>query len=314
MALELNQIYQGTSQVLLREIAADSVACAVWSPPYHVGKNYEEGQSLEDWLGMLREVVQEHYRLLTPGGFMVVNIADILAFPDASMPRIQATSKHRSPITAQMVLDAKTAYPEMNRYQLAEHLGCSEQTVDRRLNGNNIRGGKYASQTRVYLSGAQIERIAYEAGLYLYDRRIWHKDAAWENSKWHSVSYRAVDEFEYLYIFWKPGETQVKRSRLTKQEWTTWGSRAVWRIPSVRSNRDHEAKYPIDLPRRVIRLLSDPGDVILDCFLGSGTTAVAAIQEDRQFIGIEMVEKYVRLARRNIAEAQLKRNEHHEVS
>jgi hypothetical protein len=104
------------------------------------------------------------------------------------------------------------AHPEMNRYQIAALLGCSEQTVDRRLNGNNIRGGKSEPQTRVKLTGGILEECALEAGFYLYDRRIWVKDAAWENSRWHTISYRAVDEFEYIYIFWKPGVTKVDRA------------------------------------------------------------------------------------------------------
>ncbi|CAN5308938.1 hypothetical protein BH18ACI2_BH18ACI2_08920 [soil metagenome] len=131
---------------------------------------------------------------------------------------------------------------------------------------------------------------------------MWVKDAAWENSRWASLSYRAVDEFEYLYIFWKPGITKVDRARLTKDEWRDWGSRGVWTIPSVRANDDHEAKFPVELPRRVIKLFTDPRDIVLDCFLGSGTTAVAALQEGRQFIGIESEEQYVNLATQQIEE------------
>ena len=96
-----------------------------------------------------------------------------------------------------------------NRYKLAAHFGCSEQTIDRRLNGDNIRGGKYQTQTRVFLVSGLIEEAANEAGFYLYDRRVWVKDAAWENSRWHTISYRSVDEFEYIYIFWKPGTIDV---------------------------------------------------------------------------------------------------------
>lgn len=250
---------------------------------------------------MLAEVIRLHYSILKPGGFLVINIADILCFPDPTMPRIQARNlrRQRSDITREDVLIAKQTYPHYNRYQLATLLGCSEQTIDRRLNGNNIRGGKYAVQTRVHLVGSIVEEAGTKAGLYLYDRRAWVKDAAWENSKWHTLSYRAVDEFEYLYIFWKPGETIIDRDKLTDEEWVAWGSRGVWNIPSVRANDDHEAKFPLELPRRVIKLLSSPGDTILDCFMGSGTTAIAAIQEGRNYIGIEKLPQYVELARRS---------------
>ena len=94
--------------------------------------------------------------------------------------------------------------------------------------------------------------------------------------------------------------TKVDRSRLSKEEWKAWGSRGVWNFPSVRTNNDHEAKFPLELPRRVIRLLTDPGEIVLDCFIGSGTTAVAAIKEKRFYIGMEIEKEYVSLARKNI--------------
>ena len=88
----------------------------------------------------------------------------------------------------------------------------------------------------------------------------------------------------------------MDRSRLTKQEWVNWGSRAVWEIPSVRSNADHDSKFPIELPRRVIKLFSETDDVVLDCFMGSGTTAIAAITEGRQYIGMDKEKKSVEIA------------------
>jgi site-specific DNA-methyltransferase (adenine-specific) len=177
----------------------------------------------------------------------------------------------------------------------------SGNTIDRRLHGNNIRGGKHEPQTRVKIVGGLVEEWALKADFYPYDRRVWVKDAAWENSRWASLSYRAVDEFEYLYFFWKPGITKYDRGRLSPVEWKEWGSRGVWYFPSVRANDDHEAKFPLELPLRTIRLLTEPGDIVLDCFMGSGTTAIAAIQEKRQYIGIELEKKYVQLARSRIS-------------
>lgn len=210
-------------------------------------------------------------------------------------------SRRKIGLTKEQILEVKSKYPEWNRYKLAEYFGCSEQTIDRRLNGNNIRGGKYQTQTRVLLVGGLLEEMGLSAGLYLYDRRIWVKDAAWENSKWHTISYRAVDEFEYLYIFWKPGITTVDRSRLSKEEWINWGSRGVWEIPSVRSNADHDSKFPVELPRRVIKLFTNSGDIVLDCFIGSGTTAIAALTEARKYIGIDKEKRSVEIAREAIA-------------
>ena len=301
--LALDQIYHGDSCELLERIEPDSIALSMWSPPYFVGKSYEKGMTFTDWCGLLATVIAKHQRLLKQGAFLVVNIADILCFADATLPRIQAENLggHRLPVSRDDVLRVLETHPGYNRYEVGRVLGVSEQTVDRRLKNNNIRGGKHSVQTRVKLVGGLIEEAARQTGLPLYDRRVWVKDPAWENSRWHTNSYRAVDEFEYLYVFWKPGITKVDRSRLSKEEWAEWGSKAVWHIPSVRANDNHEAKFPIELPRRVIRLLTDAGDTVLDCFVGSGTTAVAAILEHRPYIGIDKVKRHVQIARKECA-------------
>lgn len=296
--LEENRIYHGDSRVLLKRIQPESIALSVWSPPYFVGKAYEKDLSFSDWKNLLQAVIKQHFPIIKPGGFLAINIADILCFKDESMPKIMAenVSRRKIELTKEQILEAKREHPTWNRCELAAHFGCSEQTIDRRLNGNNIRGGKYQTQTRVFLVGGLIEAAADEAGFYLYDRRVWVKDAAWENSRWHTISYRSVDEFEYLYIFWKPGITKVDRFRLTKQEWADWGSRAVWEIPSVRSNADHDAKFPVELPSRVIKLFTETDDIVLDCFIGSGTTAIAAMSEGRKYIGIDKEKKSVEIA------------------
>jgi DNA modification methylase len=314
--LATDTIHCGDSRDLLKKIQPSSVSLSVWSPPYHVGKQYEKGISYANWQTMLSDVIALHSPILKPGAFLAINIADILCFQDDSMPRIMAEniSRRKSAVTKEQILAAKRQHPTYNRYQLAELLNCSEQTIDRRLNGNNIRGGKYQPQTRVKLAGGEIEDMATNAGLYLYDRRVWVKDAAWENSRWHTISYRAVDEFEYVYIFWKPGITTVDRSRLTREEWINWGSRAVWSIPSVRANDDHEAKFPLELPRRLIRLLTNPKDLVIDCFIGSGTTAVAAIKENRHYIGIDKVKEYVDLARHACKRASYQSSEEMQMS
>lgn len=300
--LQENNIYLGDSCELLKEITANTVSLSFWSPPYFLGKEYEQGESYESWQTMLKTIIQEHSRILKPGGFLVINIADILSFEDKSMPKIMGSnpSNRKCSVTKEMVLVAKAEHPDFNRDQLAKLLNCSEQTIDRRLNGNNIRGGKYAPGTHVKLVGGNLEQYAYEVGLYLYDTRIWRKDPAWANCKWTTNTLKAVSETEDLYIFWKPGEYEVNRERLTPQEWKEWGYRQIWDIPSVRVNNIHPAMFPLQLALRVIRLYTNEGDVVLDPFLGSGTTAVAAIKCNRKYIGIEKLEKYHKIALRNV--------------
>ena len=300
--LSTNTIHQGDSKELLLKIKPNSVALSVWSPPYYVGKSYEKDLTFEDWKELLKTVINNHFPIIKPGGFLAINIADILVFKDPSMPRIQADVLHRKKLalTKEQIWTVLEKNPNMNKYDLAKHFGCSEQTIDRRLHGNNIRGGKHETQTRVKIVGGLIEEWALESGFYPYDRRVWVKYATCNNSRWVNLSYRSVDEFEYIYIFWKPGITRYDRNRLKKDEWKNWGSRAVWNFPSVRTNNDHEAKFPIELPTRIIKLLSAEKDLILDCFIGSGTTAISAIQENRNFIGIEIESSYVELSKARV--------------
>jgi len=166
--LEPDNIYCGDARQLLPHIEPNSIALSVWSPPYFVGKEYEEHLSFDEWKDLLRTVIHLHFPIIKPGGFLVINIADILVFKDPRMPRIQAeaVNRKRSPVTREDILRAIEQHPDFNRYQLAELLGCSEQTIDRRLNGNNIRGGKYDIQTRVKIVGGLVEEWALDAGFF----------------------------------------------------------------------------------------------------------------------------------------------------
>ena len=301
--LEVDNVYCGDSRDLMQRIKPGSVAVSFWSPPYFMGKDYEKDATYESWQALLQSVIALHALVLKPGGFMVVNIADIISFRDENMPRIMGLNpaNRKCAITKEDILAAKREHPDYNRDKLARLLGCSEQTVDRRLNGNNIRGGKYEAGTRIKLVGGNLERYSYDAGLYLYDKRIWRKDPAWANCKWTTNTLKSVSETEDLYIFWKPGEYVVNRERLSPHEWKEWGYRQIWNIPSVRANDVHSAMFPLELAARVIRLYSDENDLVLDPFLGSGTTAMAAKMNHRHYIGIEMMAKYAELARRNLS-------------
>lgn len=294
----LNKIHVGDAREVLRAFPAGTIDLSFWSPPYFVGKKYEAHLTFQDWQDLLRGVIEEHARVMKEGAFMAINISDILCFADPSMPRFMANNirNKKVEITRSDILKVKRKHPRASRYQLAEILGCSEQTIQRRLEHNNVRGGKAATSTKVFLVGGLLQKWAEEFGLYLYDRRIWHKDPCWANSRWHSNSYRAVDEHEYIYIFWKLGIVDVDRNRLKRNEWAEWGSRGVWNIRSVQRNGRHECEFPEMLAERVIRLFSDAGDVVLDPFVGSGTTTAVAKKLKRQYVGIDRLKKYARLA------------------
>lgn len=79
----------------------------------------------------------------------------------------------------------------------------------------------------------------------------------------------------------------------------------VWEITNVKNNHpektEHPCQYPIDLVNRLVLAMSNEGDIVLDPFMGSGTTAVAARNNNRKFIGFEIERKYVEIANRRLA-------------
>ncbi len=78
----------------------------------------------------------------------------------------------------------------------------------------------------------------------------------------------------------------------------------VWEMPSASATRiGHPAPFPLELPRRLIELYTYEDDLVLDPFMGSGTTAVAAIQTGRHYVGFDTEPAYIELAKLRIAEA-----------
>ena len=118
--LEINKVYQGLSEKLMKQIEPASVSLSFWSPPYFVGKEYEKEATFDSWQSMLRQVIHHHSIALKPGGFLVINIGDIRCFKDESIPRFQAMniSMQKSKITREMVLEAMSQFPEYSRYQI----------------------------------------------------------------------------------------------------------------------------------------------------------------------------------------------------
>lgn len=80
----------------------------------------------------------------------------------------------------------------------------------------------------------------------------------------------------------------------------------VLRMATECSNRDHSATFPVELPSWFIKLFTEPGDIVLDPFMGSGTTAVAAIRLGRRFVGIDVNQDYIDLAQTRTANGQIR--------
>jgi site-specific DNA-methyltransferase (adenine-specific) len=82
----------------------------------------------------------------------------------------------------------------------------------------------------------------------------------------------------------------------------------VWDIPTESATRvGHPAPFPVELPRRLIELYTYRGDLVLDPFMGSGSTAVAAVRTERHYVGFDTDPAYVALAERRIAEERTSR-------
>lgn len=78
----------------------------------------------------------------------------------------------------------------------------------------------------------------------------------------------------------------------------------IWCLPTAMGQDGHGAQFPLELPGRCIGLTSRPGDLVLDPFVGSGSTSVAAVRLGRHSLGFDISEEYVRIARRRIAQLQ----------
>ena len=101
---------------------------------------------------------------------------------------------------------------------------------------------------------------------------------------------------EFIFVLNKHSVKKNNRgtSTMTRQEFMDFAS-TVWYFPAERS-RLHKAPFPVELPYRCIQFYTYHGDVVLDPFVGSGTTAVACVRTGRRYIGIEQNPDYIRMA------------------
>ena len=144
---------------------------------------------------------------------------------------------------------------------------------------------------------------------------IWDKSAsagsscAWGSFK--SASNPCLrDIHEYLLVFSKgdyklarnKDEKDVRIDTIENKEFVEF-TKSIWRFPTVSAKRiGHPAPFPVELPRRLIELYSFKGDIVIDPFMGSGSTCVAAKNTGRNFIGIDIEEDYCNLAKNRISD------------
>jgi len=110
------------------------------------------------------------------------------------------------------------------------------------------------------------------------------------------------NDVEFILMLRKPGgyrqptEEQRDASRLTKEEYQEWFQQ-VWNGLMGESTKNHPAPYPEELAYRLVRMFSFVGDTVLDPFMGTGTTLLAAARCNRNAIGVEVEPAYVKMAK-----------------
>jgi len=230
------------SATRMREIPSNSLHLMVTSPPYNVSKQYDNDLSLKAYLGMLRKVFKETYRVLVWGGRACINIANV----------------GRKPYIA-----------------LSDHISMMMAGI-----GFLIRG-----------------EIIWSKGAGAGVSMAWGSFASARNPVLR-------DTHEYILIFSKGTfsrpRAEGKDDTISKEQFMEW-TKSVWTMkPESARKVGHPAPFPMELPYRLIQLYTFSNDIVLDPFMGSGSTALAAMKSGRHFVGYEIDRSYVELAQKRI--------------
>ena len=238
---KLDKIYCKSSENM-DEIPDNSIHLMITSPPYNVGKEYDEDLTLDEYLKLLRRVFKNCHEKLVTGGRACINIANI----------------------------GRKPYIPLH---------------------------------------AMIMEIMLDLGFLMRGEIIWDKSASGGGScawgSWMSASNPVLRDFhEYILVFSKDSysknKKQPKKDTIEKQDFIDW-TKSIWTFPAVNAKKiGHPAPFPVELPHRLINLYSYEGDIILDPFCGSGSTFIAARQNNRRYIGYDIKKEYVELAEKRI--------------
>ena len=152
--------------------------------------------------------------------------------------------------------------------------------------------------------GADITKIAKDIGWKYHSTIVWNEGNISRRTAWGSFMSASapyvIAPVELILVLYKDSWKKTGGSRIndiTKQEFMDW-TNGVWTFngQSKKGAGDHPAPFPIELPRRCIKLFSFIGDTVLDPFLGSGSTLIASYLHGRNGIGVDIDEKYCNIA------------------
>jgi len=142
-------------------------------------------------------------------------------------------------------------------------------------------------------------------GFFMRGEIIWNKGSSASPStawgSWMSAKNPTLrDVHEYILVFSKGNNgrfnSDTKESTITKDEFMEL-TKSVWHFQAVQARSiGHPAPFPLELPLRLIKLYTFKGDVVLDPFMGSGQTAIAAKKLGRRYIGYDINKEYCKLA------------------
>ncbi|TGC07014.1 DNA-methyltransferase [Methanolobus halotolerans] len=151
--------------------------------------------------------------------------------------------------------------------------------------------------------------------MYLHSLYIWDKRKIARFSSFGSYPYPpnifSTMPYEWIVVFAKKGKRKFdkdlkKKSKITTEEWQNWAINSIWEMqPEKAKFIGHPAPFPEELPRRLIKLYSFVGDTVLDPFIGSGTTAVAAKKLGRNAVGYEVNPEYIQIAKERLAQTNI---------
>ncbi len=155
---------------------------------------------------------------------------------------------------------------------------------------------------------ADLTGIVKKVGFQYHSTIIWNEGNISRRTAWGSwLSARApyvIAPVEVIVILYKKDWRKYNygKNDISKQEFMDW-TNGLWTFQGESKKKvGHPAPFPIELPRRCIKLFSYVGDTILDPFLGSGTTLIAAYQNKRKGIGVEIDRNYFDLSVKRITE------------
>lgn len=154
---------------------------------------------------------------------------------------------------------------------------------------------------------SDVTQTAKDIGWKYCSTIIWNegnvpKMTSWGSWKSASAPYVKAPVEVILLLFketWK--KVSKGKSDITGKQFSNWAN-GIWNFSGENpENVGHPAPFPLELPKRCIKLFSYVGDLVLDPFVGSGTTCVAARILDRRYIGIEINPEYVKIANERLA-------------